>query len=97
MTGFGGVFIELFKDRAMRLAPVTMSEAEGMLKELKAYPLLAGYRGQQALDIGALAEVICRVSSLMTAIDSITELDLNPVIIHSAGEGVSLVDARIFF
>ncbi len=97
MAGCGGVFIELFKDRAMRLAPLTKSEAEDMLKELKAYPLLNGFRGRQATDIGALVEVICRVSSLMTANDCITELDLNPVIIHSAGQGVSLVDARVFF
>lgn len=97
MAGFGGVFIELFKDRSMRLAPVTRSEAEDMLKELKAYPLLDGYRGKQAMDIGALVEVICHVSSLMTATDVISEMDLNPVIIHPAGQGVSLVDARVFF
>jgi acetyltransferase len=97
MAGFGGVFIELFKDRAMRLAPVTISEAEDMLYELTAYPLLNGFRGRPALDSKALVDVICRVSSLMDQVGTISEIDLNPVIIHPAGKGVSIVDARVFF
>jgi acetate---CoA ligase (ADP-forming) len=97
VAGFGGVFIELFKDRAMRLAPVTHSEAEDMLQELRAYPLLSGYRGRPAMDRRALIDVICRVSCLMNKTDFISEIDLNPVIIHPEGEGVSIVDARVFF
>jgi acetyltransferase len=68
-----------------------------MLKNLKAYPLLKGTRGKGCADMAALVEIICRVSSLLTACPEIAELDLNPVIVHSDGKGVSIVDARIFF
>ena len=97
MVGLGGIFIEVFKDTAIRLAPVTKAEAADMVAELKAYPLLRGFRGREAADIAALEEVICRVSTLLAATPEIAELDLNPVIVHPAGKGVSLVDARIFF
>jgi acetyltransferase len=97
MVGLGGVFIEIFKDTAIRLAPVTKLEACDMLRELKAYPLLLGARGKEPADIDALIEVIGRVSSLMTSCPFVSELDLNPVIVHPAGKGVSLVDARVFF
>ncbi len=97
MAGLGGIFIEVFKDTSIRLAPVTVREAEDMLQELKAYPLLTGTRGKGRSDIAALTEIICRVSSLMQSCPEIKELDLNPVIVHPEGKGVSIVDARIFF
>lgn len=97
MVGLGGVFVEIFKDRAIRLAPVTESEAWSMLKELKAYPLLTGARGNKQSDTAALIEIVCRVSGLLHACSEIGELDLNPVIVHPEGEGVSVVDARVFF
>ena len=67
MVGLGGVFIEIFKDTALRMAPVTHREANDMLEELKAYPLLRGVRGKGPSDEGALIEVICRVASLLVA------------------------------
>ncbi len=97
MAGLGGVFIEIFKDTAIRLAPITEPEARDMLRELKAYPLLEGARGRGKKDIEALIDVMCRVSSLMTCCPDISEMDINPVIVHSVGQGVSIVDARIFF
>jgi len=97
MVGLGGVFIELFKDRSIRMAPVTKNEAEDMLRQLKAFPLLRGYRGRPVMDIQALMECICRVSNLISKAPYIDEIDLNPVIIHPEGQGVSLVDSRVFF
>ncbi len=97
MVGLGGIFIEIFKDTAIRLAPVTKLEAKDMLGELKAYPLLQGARGQGRSDMDVLVEIICRVSSLMHQCPEIRELDLNPVIVHPEGKGVSIVDARVFF
>ncbi|MBP8979854.1 MAG: acetate--CoA ligase family protein [Syntrophobacterales bacterium] len=97
MTGLGGVFVELFRDTAIRLAPVTSAEAADMIGELQAYPLLAGFRGKSPADIEALKEVIRKVGVLLASRPEIAELDLNPVIVHPAGKGVSLVDARIFF
>ena len=97
MVGLGGIFIEIFKDTALRMAPVTRREAQDMLQELKAYPLLLGARGKGPADMDALVEVICRVASLLKACPDISEMDLNPVIVHPAGQGVSIVDARVFF
>jgi acyl-CoA synthetase (NDP forming) len=97
IVGLGGVFIEIFKDTSIRLAPVTKKEAADMLKELQAYPLLLGARGKGHADVKALVEVICRVSTLLTNCPDISEMDLNPVIVHPDGQGVSIVDARVFF
>ncbi len=97
VAGLGGIFVEIFKDTAIRLAPVTPKEAEGMLRDLAAWPLLAGARGHATADAQALIDVICRVSALLCACPAIDEIDLNPVIVHPTGQGVSLVDARIFF
>ena len=97
IVGLGGIFIEIFKDTSIRLAPVTKKEAADMLKELQAYPLLQGVRGKGRADVKALVEVICRVSSLLVNCPAISEMDLNPVIVHPDGHGVSIVDARFFF
>ena len=97
MVGLGGIFIEIFKDTSIRLAPVTQNEAAAMLQELKGYPLLKGARGKGPADCQALIDVICRVSALLAACPAITEIDLNPVIVHTQGQGASIVDARVFF
>ncbi|PKN86577.1 MAG: acetyl-CoA synthetase [Deltaproteobacteria bacterium HGW-Deltaproteobacteria-1] len=97
VAGLGGIFIEIFKDTSIRLAPVTSHEAAAMMKELKAYPLLQGARGKSPADSQALIDIICRTSALLAACPEITEIDLNPVIVHPEGQGASIVDARIFF
>ena len=97
LAGMGGIFIEIFKDRAIRLAPVTENEALEMLRELKCYPILLGARGGKALDIDALIEVICRISALLCSQPEISEIDLNPVMVYPRGGGVGIVDARVFF
>jgi acetyltransferase len=97
MVGLGGIYVEIFKDTAIRLVPVTKLEAADMLRELKIYSLLQGARGKGRLDMDALVDVICRASFLMAAESDISEIDLNPVIVHSEGRGISIVDARVFF
>lgn len=97
IAGLGGIFLEIFKDTAIRLAPVTKSEALDMLGQLQAHPVLQGARGKKIADIEALADVICRVSNLLATVPDIAEIDLNPVIVHEKGKGVSMVDSRIFF
>ena len=97
LAGIGGIFIEIFKDRAIRLAPVTENEAFEMLRELKAYPILQGARGRKGLDIDALVEVICRISALVSSHPEISEIDLNPVMVYPRGHGVGIVDARVYF
>jgi acetyltransferase len=97
IAGLGGIFLEIFKDTSIRLAPVTKNEAMDMLKKLKAYPVLQGARGKKTTDMDAFCDVICRVSKLLTMTPDIAEIDLNPVIIHEKGKGVSIVDCRLFF
>ena len=97
IAGLGGIFLEIFKDTSIRLAPVTKSEAMDMLKKLRAYPVLQGARGKKAADMEAFCDVICRVSQLLTITPDIAEIDLNPVIVHENGKGVSIVDSRVFF
>lgn len=97
IAGLGGIFLEIFKDTAIRLAPVTKSEALDMLGQLQAYPVLRGARGKQKAAIDAFADVICRTANLLAAVPDIAEIDLNPVIVHEQGKGVSIVDCRIFF
>jgi acyl-CoA synthetase (NDP forming) len=96
MVGAGGVTAELFKDTVYRLAPVDESEATAMLRELRSAPLLDGFRGAPKADVPALAALISRVSQLAYAgRDRIAELELNPVIVHAAGEGCSVADALL--
>jgi acyl-CoA synthetase (NDP forming) len=94
VTGLGGTLVELLKDTAVALAPVTPQEARTMLKQLRGAGLLRGFRGTEATEIDALAEVICRVSELAAdQRECIMELDVNPLI--CAGKRIVAVDALI--
>jgi len=97
MVGYGGIFIELLNDVSMRLAPVTANEAAAMIDELTMSPLFRGVRGRPPLDRDALIDALCRISSLLASDKTIGEIDINPVIVHEKGNGVSIVDSRIFF
>lgn len=94
MVGLGGIFVEIFKDVVLYPAPLSKNEAHAMLKKLKAYPLLSGYRGQAAKDIDALCELIAGVSEYAVAKkDQLKELDMNPVFVYE--KGLSVVDALV--
>jgi acetyl-CoA synthetase (ADP-forming) len=93
MFGLGGIFVEVLKDVTFRIAPVTRDEACEMISEVKAYPLLKGYRNMPAADIGAIVQIILNASRLVMDHESIKELDLNPVIVYE--KGAKTVDARI--
>lgn len=95
MVGLGGIYAEIFNDVVFRIAPIDVVEAKKMITELKSFPLLSGARGQKILDIEALAEVLVKLSELSLATDKITEIDLNPIMVKSRGQGCVIVDARI--
>jgi acetate---CoA ligase (ADP-forming) len=96
MVGFGGITTELFRDVIYRPAPVSVPEASAMLAELKATPLLNGFRGAAKADIGALSQLISQVSVLAAAQrDHISEVEINPVLVHPEGQGVTIVDALV--
>lgn len=91
--GAGGVLVELIKDVSVRLTPLSVEDAAAMIRELKTFPLLEGYRGSPRRDIRALEEILLRIGALVDDIPSIAELDLNPVLVHE--QGATIVDARI--
>jgi acyl-CoA synthetase (NDP forming) len=91
--GAGGTSAELIKDVAVRITPVTDLDAEEMLRSLRTFPLLDGYRGSPRCDLASIEDVLLRVSALVEAHPEIAELDLNPVIATPAG--ALAVDARV--
>jgi acyl-CoA synthetase (NDP forming) len=96
MVGLGGITTELFRDVIYRPAPVSAAEAIAMLEELKAAPLLQGFRGAAKADVPALAQLISQVSLLAARLkDQVSEIELNPVLVHPAGQGVTIVDALV--
>ncbi|MFN0087800.1 MAG: GNAT family N-acetyltransferase [Blastocatellia bacterium] len=93
--GPGGVFVELFNDVAFRILPLTDRDAADMISETRAAKLLRGFRGAPPCDIPAVERLLLSLGALAEAVPRIAEIDLNPVIVHPDGEGVSMIDARI--
>ena len=91
--GAGGTMVELLKDAAVRLAPLTERDADEMVRSLKTFPLLTGYRGGPTYNVQALEQVVLRVSAMVEDLPEIVELDLNPVIMH--GNEATVVDFRV--
>ena len=94
VAGIGGIFAEIIKNVSFRVTPINKHEALEMLKELKGYNILSGYRGEK-VDIKNIIKVILKVSKLAIDHPEITELDLNPLIVNP--KYVKVVDARIVF
>jgi len=82
MFGLGGIFVELLKDVTFRVIPVEQRDAREMIKEVKGYPLLQGYRGKESANISALVEVILKISKLIEENPHIKELELNPIFVY---------------
>jgi acyl-CoA synthetase (NDP forming) len=91
--GLGGVATEVLADHAARLTPLSDTDADALIRSIKAAPLLLGYRGSPPADLGALRELLLRVSRLADDLPEVTDLDLNPVI--AGPDGVLAVDARV--
>ena len=96
MAGLGGVAVELLQDVSRSLAPVSADGAHAMLRRLRSFPLLDGYRGRPACDIEALAATIARLSALGAANSDILEsLEVNPLVVRAPGAGVVALDCVI--
>ena len=95
MFGLGGIYVELMKDVAFRVHPLTDAGAKRMIHEVKGWPLLHGHRGGEPVDLGRLEEVLLRVSQLVGDFPEIAEMDLNPFIAEPAGRPSVAVDARV--
>lgn len=93
MFGLGGIFVEVLKDVTFRVAPITEKEAHEMISEVKAYPLLKGYRNTPPADIKAIADILLKTSKMVMEHQEIKELDLNPILVYE--KGAKAVDVRI--
>ena len=98
LFGSGGVMVEVYNDVALRLCPIDESDALEMISEVKGARLLEGFRGRPAADISALADTLVRVSHLGAQLEgSLAELDINPLMVLPAGQGVKAADAVAIF
>ena len=103
LFGLGGIYVEILKDVVFRIAPVGPDEARAMVQGIRAYPLLAGVRGQAPSDMDAIVDAIERISQLVTDYPQIAELDINPLMVYPTapveqrphGYGAIALDARI--
>ncbi len=95
MFGMGGIMVEVLKDVSFHLAPLTAAEAKQMLVNTKTYKILKGVRGEEGVDIEAIAEGLQRLSQLVTEFPQIKELDINPYMVGPEGSTPIAVDARI--
>ena len=93
MFGLGGIFVEVLKDVTFRIAPINEQEAREMITEVKAYPILKGYRNQPPADIDTIIQILVNTSRLVMDHQEIKELDLNPIMVYE--KGAKTVDARI--
>jgi acyl-CoA synthetase (NDP forming) len=93
MFGLGGILVEVLKDVSFRIVPLAPRDAREMIKEIKGYPLLEGYRGQEPANIPFLENLLLEVSNFVEQTPEIKELDLNPIFAYK--DGAVAVDARI--
>ena len=95
MFGYGGTYVELFKDVAFRLAPMWKASAEKMIREIKAFKIMDGFRGAPKKDVAALEDTLLRLSAMVCNHPEIAECDINPLIVHDEGKGCSVADSRV--
>jgi len=93
MFGLGGIFVEVLKDVSFRVAPITERDANEMVREIKAFKILEGIRGQPPADIDAIVDILLKISKLVMENPKIDEIDLNPVFVYE--DGAKAVDTRI--
>ena len=93
--GTGGYYVELIRDVAFRVLPLTDRDVSEMIADTRASQLLKGYRGSPEADLAAVENLLLQLGSLAEAVPEISEIDLNPVIVHPKGEGLTMIDARV--
>jgi len=94
MFGLGGIYVEVMKDVAFRINPLTDQDAKDMIQSLRSYPLLTGFRGAPPVDLAYIEETLLRLSQLVRDFDCFVEIDVNPFIVSPDKENCKAVDAR---
>ncbi|NOY70204.1 MAG: CoA-binding protein [Deltaproteobacteria bacterium] len=95
MFGFGGIYVELFKNVTFRLAPIGRNNARRMIRSIKGFEMLNGYRGKPVADIEKIEHLLVGLSALVTDYPEIKELDINPLFVHEEGKGATVADIII--
>ncbi|MGA2954585.1 MAG: acetate--CoA ligase family protein [Thermodesulfobacteriota bacterium] len=95
MFGLGGIYVEVMKDVAFRALPINRKEILSMVKEIRAYPLLLGVRGEEKKDLDAVVDAIIQVGTILQKCDRISDIEINPLMVYEHGMGVKAVDVRI--
>jgi acetyltransferase len=95
MFGLGGTLVEVLKDVSFRLAPMWQTSAERMVRQIRSFKVLDGFRGNPPSDISAIVDTLLRLSAMVCNHPEISECDINPLIVHAKGEGCSVADSRI--
>jgi len=93
--GLGGIYVEALKDVSFRIAPFSPREADEMIREIRAYPLLEGVRGEAPADHMAMVDALLRISQLVADFPEILELDINPLMVFEEGRGAMAIDMRL--
>jgi acyl-CoA synthetase (NDP forming) len=93
--GLGGIHVEILRDVCFRITPLSDKDARAMIREIRGYRLLEGYRGHAPADVAALEDVLLRLSAMVEGLPEITDLDLNPIVALPPGQGCCVLDARI--
>jgi acetyl coenzyme A synthetase (ADP forming)-like protein len=95
MFGLGGIYVEALRDVTFRIAPIRELGVTRMIRQIRGFKILEGFRGEPPSDIDAIAECLARLSQLATQLEEIVELDINPLVVFEKGRGARVVDARI--
>ncbi len=95
MFGLGGIYVEVMQDVAFRAFPLSHQETRNMISQIRSYPLLLGVRGEKRKDIDTVADTIIKVGTILQKCEDITDIEINPLVVYSQGEGVRAVDVRI--
>lgn len=95
MFGTGGIFVEVFQDVIFRLAPIQRNSARAMIRGIKGYKLLEGFRGRPKVDLAVLEKLLVSFSDLVCRHPQIQEIDVNPLFVHAEGQGATVADCRI--
>jgi acetyltransferase len=95
MFGLGGTLVEVLKDVSFRLAPMWNISAERMVRQIRSFQVLDGFRGSPPADTAAIVDTLLRLSEMVCNHPEISELDINPLIVHAQGQGCSVADSRV--
>ena len=95
MFGLGGIYVEVMKDVAFRALPINRKEVMSMVKQIRAYPLLLGVRGEEKKDVDSVVDTIIKVGAIIQKCRAISDIEINPLVVYENGKGVKAVDVRI--